>query len=157
MFLKKIKKCNKDRSWPPPKCKKCYTFFLKASLRNPLKNPSDPNVFPHSCGQLNSLRSFCSFVLVLFVLNNVRHPSSSKFSSFLLNSGMFRYFQKCKKTTSEAEWSVPACLRLAVHSQTKPNQRDHVISVRHREIFSPTDIFQFLSWRQLMINRTLNT
>ena len=108
MFLKK--KCNKDQSWPPPKCKKCYTFFfLKASLRNPLKNPSDPNVFPHSCGQLNSLRSFCSFVLVLFVLNNVRHPSSSKFSSFLLNSGMFRYFQKCKKTTSEAEWSVPAC------------------------------------------------
>ena len=70
---------------------------------------------------------------------------------------MFRYFQNCKKTTSEAEWSVPACLRLAVHSQTKPNQRDHVISVRHREIFSPTGIFQFLSWRHLMVKRTLNT
>ena len=26
MLLKK--KCNEDRSWPPPQCKKCYTFFF---------------------------------------------------------------------------------------------------------------------------------
>ena len=60
---------------------------------------------------------------------------------------MFRYFQNCKKTTSEAEWSVPACDWPFI---VRPNRTSETT-------WYQWDTEKYSVPRQLIVNRTLNT